>query len=332
MRVFAFLTVLLSQVLPGTQSGQGPKPAARPPYSIGQNGLVVPDADAKSKRNGTRVRSDFEEPSPAPGGASAFPARVPKQSAPRDEEPAVGKLKPPENLDLGSALLDVFHRVGHPSAFVGLGSVVAKWRLTVFDAYGAESAVRDLVQESDLGNPSRDRLSYPAAQKFYGRDGGATWVVFHGMDWPALEQEAREELELFGLLLRMPWCFADTQRFVVYPRESVVQDGRRYTKVRIEARSSGDEIIGPRDSGPAPDTYELTAPADSYEPTELRIQRANGTRRSVKLLEWRDVGGVRVPMRRIFVTPDGTQALEIVATQLEPRQSLPDSRFHPPGR
>lgn len=332
MRVFAILTVLVALLQPETQSDKDAKPAARPPYSIAPSGLVVPDSDSKSKRNGARMRSDFEEPPPAPGGSAAFPARPAKSAPARDADPASAKPVPPENLDLGSALLDVFQRVGHPSAFSGLGAVVAKWRLTVFDAYGAESAVRDLVQESDLGNPSRDRLTYPANQKSCGRDGGATWVVLHGMDWPALEQEAREELELFGLLLRMPWCFADTTRFVVYPRESVVQDGRRYTKIRIETRSSGDEIIGPRDRGPAPDTYELTAPADSYEPTELRILRASGTRRSVKLLEWRDVGGVRVPMRRIFVTPDGAQALEIVATQIEPRPSLPDSRFHPPGR
>lgn len=317
------------------QVGPDKKPATRPPYSIAPNGLVVPDTEAKANRAKGRVRSDFEEPAvpaPASGGSAPFAKPAPAAAGTHEEAPAASRTKPQENLDLGSALLDVFQRVGHPSALTGVGALVVKMRVTVFDSYGAELAVREMVHEADLSAQSRDRLNFTAAQKSYGRDGGAIWVVHHGMDWPALEQEAREELELFGLLLRAPWCFADTQRFIVFPRETVVADGRRLAKIRIETRGEGDDLIGPRDRKPSTDAYEVLCPTDSYEPTELRILRANGGKRTVKLLDWREVGGVRMPMRRVFTTPDGVQALEIVTTQVDQRQSLSDSRFRPPAR
>ena len=65
---------------------------------------------------------------------------------------------------------------------------------------------------------------------------------------------------------------------------------------------------------------------------EMRVRRANGTVRTLKLLDWRDLGGVRMPMRRVFLSEDGTRALEIVFTQIDIRQILSDGLFRPSPR
>jgi hypothetical protein len=322
------------------QDARGQAPP-QPRYTITPSGQVVPrdkaqdqappPGQAKPQPKGAaaerRVHSDFDEPPSAPGGSAA---RAPV----RRDEPAVdpGEQRRLPALDLGSPLLDMFQRIGHPSDLASLGRVVTKLRLSVYDSHGSELGVRELVHEADCGVVARDRLTVQAGLKVYGRDGEGAWVVFHGMDWPALESEARDELELFGLLLRTPWCFADPQRFVVYPKENVLVDGKRITKLRIETRTAGDELVGPRETKPPADSFELFSAPDSLEPCELRLVRANGTRRTIRLLDWRDVAGVRMPQRRLFVGPDGGRALEIVTTLIDTRQALPDARFRPPAR
>ena len=53
---------------------------------------------------------------------------------------------------------------------------------------------------------------------------------------------------------------------------------------------------------------------------------------TIKLLDWREFGSVRLPARRVFLAPDGTRALELVITQLDSRQSLPEALFRPAPR
>lgn len=311
------LIVALALALPqdpaAKKAGSAPLPKH---YTVTPNGLVLPAGETAEP--GARVRSDFDAPIAAPVKPSEAPARESRAT------PASAPV-----LDLGSPLLDVLQRVGHVSDLAALGGVVARMQIHVYDAHGVEIGTRELTHEADLAEKERDRLTFGGGAKTYGRDGAAVWVLFHAMLWPSLEDEARDELAMHGLLLRAPWAFADPQRFVVFPKEHVVQDERRLVRIRVEQRGADAERIGPREQKAATDAYELLCPQDSMEPSEVRIRRASGASRTIKLLDWRTFGGVRMPTRRVFLSPDGVRALEIVITRLDVRQTLAEGRFRP---
>lgn len=284
-------------------------------------------------------RTDFD----APAGPPARPAA----------ETAEGAARPADARGVRSPLLDVFRAVGTPEDLRALKGVIVRYRLRVLDPRGAEVAVRELYHEADLAAPDRDRLLFtgtdripgadavprPAAGsggRIYGRDGGAAWATQHGIGLPSLERQAAEELQLFGWLLRAPWCFADAARFTVFPPEPCTEPGtgRNLVRVRVEARDPAEaERIGPDPRAKDGDRFEVLCVPETCEPVGLRYRVGPlGEWRTLRLLDPRRFLGVQMPTRRVVLFPDGTPALEIQTVHLDLRQDLPRTQFQPPKR
>jgi hypothetical protein len=248
-----------------------------------------------------------------------------------DHPPAVaaGAAAPSGETAPVSALAATFRQVGHPSALADLGGVIARIRLTIFDAQGVEIGGHELFHEADLGTAARDRLVFTQARRVYGRDGAIVWAKQHNLLWPAAEQDARDELEVHGLLLRAPWAFADQERFVVLGQDVVQRAGAAVQRIRIQRRSPEAGAVGPQPQT-AVDRFELYCHQDSHEPFELVYTlAATGSTRRVQLLDWRPHGSARLPTRRVFVDGDGKPQLQLEVVRLDVRQPLPQTQFRP---
>jgi hypothetical protein len=293
------------------QGGAAASPRPLPRIEVGDNGWPVPrewrEGEARPAAEAARVE---------PGG---FP-RAATRSAERG------------SADTDSPLAPVFRRVGYPGDAGDLGCVVARVETTVFDHRGAALAETRAFHEADLAAPDRDRLLL-AGDRIYGRDGGAVFAVQHHVAFPSLEEEARDELELMGLLLRLPWAFADRSRFVVMPAERLEARGRPAVRFRIEARAPGDEVVGPAPGPRGIDRFELWCDPETMEPRLLSVARgATGSQRTFRLLDYQTFGGVRVATRREVEAGGGAPARVMVLAQLDVRQQLPRAQFQPPAR
>jgi hypothetical protein len=265
-------------------------------------------------------------PAPASGAAptgapTTVPVAGPAAATPAPTSRTERPVPPPAGLALESPLRDVFERLGQPADFDDLGGIAAAYRIVVRDHRGAEVAVRELTHEFDARAPRRDRLLLPG-RKVFGRDGEQVFAELHGLPMPSYESEARDQLDLFGVLARMPWVFADGQRFSVSAPELARIGPRELVRIRIEARQS---VAAP----PAP-RFELWCAADSSEPVELRYNVAGpGQDRRVRLSEWRRVGAVRLPTRWTFVGPDDGVGMELEIARLDPGQPVSIAQFRP---
>jgi hypothetical protein len=264
-----------------------------------------------------------------PGATTDFrtvPAAPPGAAAPGASERVASARAGPSPLD------EIHARVGTPQAFAALACTVARLRLHVFDHRGAEIATRNVFHEADLRVADRDRLVFADERRTFGRDGTSVWAEQHGMLWPALEAQARNELELIGTLLRSPWTFADERRWIVYPSRTEMLDEQLCYSVRIERRSE-DARIGPAATPSAVDRFELYCDATTKEPRMLRYRLARGAgERRVELHGMQPFGSVRIPTRLSFRRPDGSVALEIEVVRIDGEQKLPREQFQPPVR
>lgn len=262
---------------------------------------------------GATPAAPVQAPVPVPG--TGTPAPAPRTAIPQQEH-----------------LRDTFRQIGAPANLAQLGGVVARQQWHVLDDQGAELAAFEVFHEADLAHPDRDRLIYTESRRTFGREGAAHWATVHNVLWPSLQQEAREQVELHGLLLRAPWRFADQDDFVLLDRTEVTLDGRALVRIRIESRTR-DSFAGPSNEPQPVDRYELYCDPTSLEPVELRYDRTGGTGvRRVLLLDHQPVGSVRLPMRRVWVDADGRRRLEIETVRIEADQRLRVDQFRPPER
>ena len=265
------------------------------------------------------ARSDFAAP----------PVQAPAPAAPAAPAPGGAAPAPRGRLPLA----EVFERVGHPSAMQDCKGVIARMQVRLFDPTGVEQTRYEVFHEADLASRDRDRLQFTQARKTYGRDGATVWARHIGMLWPAWEGEARDELELHGLMLRLPWAFADTERFVAGAREIVQHDGRAIARWKVQARGPESAVVGPVPNAAPVDRFELDCHEDSNEPFELRyVLSATGVPRRVLLRDWRPCGGVKLPMVRTWVDTEGKKALEIEIVRIDSGQALPVGQFAPEAR
>lgn len=285
-------------------------------------------------------------PSPAPAGGVQFD----KDGWPivADERPpATAQQVPPapaaepaplSGMQLGSPLLDVFQSVRSPAAFKALGSVVVWWRLTIFGAQGEVIGVREVTHTADCAFRDRDRLEHSDG-RVYGRSAAAVFAERQGMPWPTLTESAQEELTLYGLHLRLPWCFGDPIAFVVSKRDTIDRGGEALARIVIEQRPpAGADRIGPDLAATPRDRFELVYEPSTGQPREL-VHRFVSTMqaRRVLLEDWRDVSfgerregaAVRMPFRRVYVDESmrPTTQMEILRVE-STRTSERDFRLH----
>lgn len=230
----------------------------------------------------------------------------------------------PQPTGRASPLLPVFRAVGTPADAAALGGVRATLRTVVYDHRGAVIGEREAEHQADLAAAARDRLVSPKEQ-VYGRDGPAVYALYHGLSLQGLEAEARDELAWAGLLLRVPWVFADPAAFTVGMREELLLNGRPMSRFGIAARTEGDAV---------PDRYELWCEPDTSEPRFLVLLPADPAARPcrVRLLDYRPIGNTRLPMRRLVEGPDGSRRLEIEVADVRVRETFPPRHFAPPPR
>jgi len=223
---------------------------------------------------------------------------------------------------LGSPLLDVFESTRSPGAFKALGGVVVWWRLTTYGAQGEVIGVREVTHTADCAFAERDRLEYGDG-RVYGRSGASVFAERGGMPWPTANDTAQAELALFGAHLRMPWCFGDATTFVVVGRDTATRSGDQLARVVVERRPPvGSEIIGPELDPQPRDRFELL-----YEPSggalrEFVHRFANSLQtRRVLLEDWRDVSGVRMPHRRVYVDESLRQTTTLEMLRIEQQRT-----------
>ncbi len=270
---------------------------------------------------------------PVPPPALAVPAGETVKAAP--PRPAAGGKANgtpalASGMQLGSPLLEVYQATRAPGAWKELGGMVVWWRLTTYGPQGEQIGTRELTHTADSAFAERDRLDHQDGRVF-GRVGAQVFVERQGMPWPTLAEQAQHELMLFGLHLRLPWCFGDASAFVVTGRDVEERNGERFARVLLERRPPpGLEVVGPEADPPPRDRFELLYEPSTGLPRELvhRFAASRQTRR-VLLDDWRDVESVRLPYRRTYVDDSmrPTTVLEILRIERQ-RATERDFRLH----
>jgi hypothetical protein len=266
-------------------------PAKTPPAKAAdQPTTAAPSANATNPANAAGSRD-------ADGTTrfAAFERRPPQEPTP-NAPPLVS------GTELGSPLNDVFKTVRTPGEFKKLEGVVVWWRLTTFGEQGEEIGLREVTHTADCRFSERDRLEYQDGRTF-GRLGAQVFAELRGMPWPTLNDVATQDLMLFGLHLRTPWCFGDAHDFVVLQKDVEERSGERYVRLVLERRPPASlEIVGPELDPKPRDRFELLCDPSSGLPRELvhRFASSLATRR-VLLEDWQEFEGVRLPHRRTYV-------------------------------
>lgn len=264
-----------------TQTPPPSAPAADAPKAAGAAGSAARKGEAGA------VGSAFD----------AFDGGAARAQGPASDVPALAS-----GTQLGSPLLDVYKSVGGVEAFRGLEGCVVWWRVSTFGEQGEAIGLREVTHTADCRYAERDRLEFQDG-RIYGRLGAQVFAELRGMPWPTLNDPASQDLMLFGLHLRAPWCFGDANLFMVVGKDFVDRSGERLLRITLERRPpSSLEVVGPELDAKPRDRFELLCEPSSGRPRELvhRFACSLATRR-VLLEDWRDVENVRVPFRRVYV-------------------------------
>lgn len=329
-----FFTVgAFAQGQPGARPGPQPVPATTPPNEPGKATAPKPAGTASSSGSISTMQFDPETgwpivgPKPPAESAKTPPAKVVDQPAAaanpanagagRDADGAARfaafERRPPQEptpntpplvsgTELGSPLNDVFKAVRTPGEWKKLEGVVVWWRLTTFGEQGEEIGLREVTHTADCRFSERDRLEYQDG-RIFGRLGAQVFAELRGMPWPTLNDVASQDLMLFGLHLRMPWCFGEARDFVVLQKDVEERSGERYVRLVLERRPPASlEIVGPELDPKPRDRFELLCDPSSGQPRELvhRFASSLATRR-VLLEDWQEFEGVRLAHRRTYV-------------------------------
>ncbi|MFM1871510.1 MAG: hypothetical protein RL398_932 [Planctomycetota bacterium] len=250
---------------------------------------------------------------PLPSAAPAGNAATPPPAAPLGESGA-GRASSAiaSGMDFGSPLLDIYQSVRAPGAFRALGGRTLRWKLTVHGPQGESIGSREVTHVLDCSSPTRDRLEYEDG-KVFGRSGKVTFASRQGLPWPTLQDLAEQELERFSLHARAPWCFGNAREYAVLKRERVTRDGRSCSLVVIERiPDDAADDIGPSPTVAPRDTFEVVYDVATGEPLELSHCYGKGRqKRRMRLEDWRELDGVRVPYRRTYVDEAGRPTLTL---------------------
>lgn len=320
MDLCAFVLAPLAAASPQAQT-----PAAAPPAH-------APSAAPRSSPG--RLGLPTEEGTGWPAIGPESPPRtqspevvVPSLARPGAERPAptvpaapAGEVAPSRGIAAG---------LPPASAFRSLGGIAIWWRLSVFGPQGESMATREFAQRLDASVSDRDRLEFPDG-RVYGRLGPAVFAQRNRMPWLTLVEPATHELDLFGQHARLPYGLADGQRWIAVGNRREQHGSETWEVACFEGRpSSGVEAVGPSpDPAPKVDRFELCTPAAGGLPREFRIVlAAAGQPRRVRLEDWRDVAGVPIPFRRIYVDETGRPTTQLEILRFEPGAATTDRDF-----
>lgn len=197
------------------------------------------------------------------------------------------------------ALLDIYRCIGTPGQQQTLGGCDATWRLTVHAADSSVLGERIYHHVSDCAVADMDRLVY--GDRVFVRHGDRVQAGSGGVRYESMQNLAALELELFGLHLRAPWCFADGARFQIVEQDQVVHRGVQLGRLVFE-RAAPPHRKSPR-SPKAVDRFELLFDPLSHVPRVLEHRFAGtGQVRRVYLEDWQELmSGVKFPRRRRYV-------------------------------
>ncbi len=323
----------LAAVLPGQVGASAPVGKAKPKPPVAAERVQNVAFD----QHGWPIGAD-EGRTPAPVGETKKQPTDPAGNKAAGRQDAVaratddGSAVPPlaSGMQLGSPLLDVYQAIQAPGAFKQLGGVVVWWRVTIYGAQGEQIGVRELTHTADTAFAERDRIEY-ADGRVFGRVGAQVFAERQGMPFPTLHEQAQQELMLFGLHLRLPWGFGDSNAFVVVGKDIEERNGERLRKALLERRPpAGLDVLGPDLDEKPRDRYELLYEPATGLPRELvhRFASSLQTRR-VLLEDWREVEGVRMPHRRIYLDDSlrSTTSIELLRIEKQ-RVSERDFRLH----
>jgi hypothetical protein len=263
-----------------------------------------------------RPAGETRAPAAAPGPAAWTDNPAPSPGAARQAAPALAS-----GMQLGSPLLDVYQAVQSPGAFKALAGRVVWWRLITYGPQGEQIGVRELTHTVDCAFAERDRIEFQDG-RVIGRVGALVFAERSGMPLPTQTEAAQHELMLFGLQVRMPWAFADANAYAVTGREVVEQGGDRLVRIVVERRPPPElDVVGPELEPKPRDRFELWLdPAAGNRPREFvhRFASSKQTRR-VLLEDWRQVDGVEIPHRRVYVDDSlrPTTVLEILRIETQ---------------
>ena len=297
------------------------------------HGAPRPPAPAAQDPPAPRLGVDYDErgwprmPEPVP--RPELEARVPVERTPPPATPAAAPAVETAAPAKATALARVFQAVQPPAVFAALGGVTVWWRLTVFGVQGEPIGSREITQVADLAAGDRDRLEFGDGL-VCGRLGSAVFAERQGMPWPTMVETATHQLRLFGLLLRLPWAFADVRQFDELGADQTQRGGETFLRLRLQRRA-GDRPFGPAPEPVATDRFELWCDPQSGLPRELAYTLASsGQERRAQLADWRPVNGVQLPFRRVFVDELGraTTVLEILRIETAMAVADRDFRLH----
>jgi len=343
MGVMRLFLVCLS--LAAVAVGQNPpkperKPASKPAATSGTK--PAPSTSGGSiapvEWNGNGWPVNVGDPSPAPAGevgAKTRPTPPPsatiagsggaaatasKPTASPDEQTLATRAEGGEPLasgmQLDSHMHEVFRATRSPGAFRAIAGVEVLWSLSVHGSQGEIIGSRMITHIADCNYAERDRLERDDG-RVYARVGKDVVAHKNGIPYEVLNAQAKSELELFGLHLRLPWCFGEGQRYNIMARTTVKSRGESLWQLELHSRPQHAQgVFGPQVATVLRDQFFLRYEPSTGQPREL-IHRfvSSAQQRRVLLEDWQVVGGVRMPKRRIYVDSAGrpTTTVEMVS-------------------
>lgn len=284
------------------------------PVKFGSNGWPVGVGRQTPAPTGEMkpARAAQKAPPKQPGGSRTGGANpqhnTRSNSGPGDMPSASGSASQPlaSGMQLDSHLHDVFRATRTPGAFAGIGGVEVSWQLSIHGTHGETIGTRMITHIADCSRPGRDRLERDDG-RIYARSGVQVSAHKGGIPYAALNAQAKAELELFGMHLRLPWCFGKDQSYVIVSRKAVDRRGETLWQLELQGRAHRvGNVFGPESSDTPRDKFFLYYEPTTGQPREFAHRFASsGRQRRVLLEDWQERFGVRMPMRRIYVDEAG---------------------------
>lgn len=312
-------------LLPQAPTGATPTPTPAPTtqklgVEFDANGWPVAPS-SRTAATGQRAASSQAPGSATNPAASSQPAgtvpAAPMGEVARAAVPDSGASTGSAPRRAGRSLAHALAGVGDAATFRSLGNVRIRWRVLVLGEKETVLGDREVRQWTDAMRGEHERLQFSDGRTFF-RRGGKVEAERNGMPWPTLVPQATRELEFFVEQAGFPWRLMDSERFVEAPSDRSRAVDAAATSVRLVARDPAS-VMGPSVAPQPPrDAVEIVVPADSELPSEWCVESGpDRARRTIRLSDWRQVHGVKIPFQRTFLDAAGRPASRLQIESIE---------------